>query len=256
MARGYAGRSTQRSPLGTAVAVPAVSSATRACSRSSSGGRHAEPQRHAGGVRRVEHRDPPRPQLALDPARVGVVDVDHQLADQVAAQRAGGVETGAYGVAVRAHQASRAQQGAAEPAGDHGDRVAHAPAAEHLEHRGARGAGGLPVVAGALDLGRPGWPEDERGAVVARVQVLPAEPLDDRPRGRLVLDPLERAEEPGPPDLDLGAAVPGERQVRRHGVPQSPRTSPPIRTMKQETIAMKKTRTKREPRETAVRAPT
>ena len=37
--------------------------------------------------------------------------------------------------------------------------------------------------------------------------------------------------------------------------PQNPRTSPPIRTMNAETTTMKNTRTKRVPRETAVRAP-
>ena len=44
-----------------------------------------------------------------------------------------------------------------------------------------------------------------------------------RQRGRLVLDPLQRAEEPGPLDLDLGGAVAGQRQVREvTGAPEPP----------------------------------
>ena len=89
---------------------------------------------------------------------------------------------------------------------------------------------------------------------MAGVPVLLAEPVHQRPRGGLVLDPGERAEEAGALDLDLRLAVAGDRQVAVYS--HSPNTSPPIRTMKAETTTMKKIRTNREPRATAVRAPT
>ena len=65
--------------------------------------------------------------------------------------------------------------------------------------------------------------EDERRAVVPRVPVLLAQPVDDRAGGALVLDPGERAQEAGPLDLDLGLAVARDGQVGvAHGAHHSP----------------------------------
>ena len=85
-------------------------------------------------------------QLALDPAGVGVVEVERCARGPGAAQRAGCVETGADRVAVRPDQAAGAEQGAAEPAGDDRDTSLTSWPREHLQHRGAGGAGRLAVV--------------------------------------------------------------------------------------------------------------
>ena len=232
--------------------MPPVSSATRPEQvRAGTSGPYAEAEGDLVGVRRVEDLDPPRPQLGLEPAGVGVGDGQLVLDHQHPAPGADLVEPGAYGVSVGPHQAAGAEQHPAEPAGHHHDDVGDLAAAEHLEHRRARGAGRLTVVAGALHVA--GRPEHERGAVVPRVPVLPAQPLDDRPCGCLVGDPLHRAQEARPLHLDLGGAGPGHGEIGRHA--HRPSTSPPIRTMNAETTTTKKIRTKRTPLATATRAP-
>ena len=81
-------------------------------------------------------------------------------------------------------------------------------AAEHLEHRRARGARRLAVVAGALDVAVRA--EHERRAVVPGVPVLAAEPLDDGAGGVLVGDPLDAAQEPGALTSVSAVAVAGD----------------------------------------------
>ena len=161
------------------------------------------------------------------------------------------VQPGAYGVPVGPHQAAGAEQHPAEPAGHHHDHVGDLAAAEHLQHRRTRGAGRLAVVAGALHV--TGRAEHERRAVVPGVPVPLAQPLHDGPRGRLVGDPLDGAQEARPLHLDLGHDPAGGSEVGRHD--HRPSTSPPIRTMNADTTTTKNTRTNRTPRATAIRAP-
>ena len=122
----------------------------------------------------------PRARSSLSTRPAGsVVEGDLEFRDEVASQRAGGVQGHADRVAVRPDQSARSEQGAAEPAGDDGGDVRDAGAAEHLEHRRPGRARGLAVVGGPLQRGIRA--EHERRAVVPRVPVLLAQVRDERP---------------------------------------------------------------------------